>query len=195
MVKENETLAEFVKRRMEELGVTAKALCEEFNIGYQTQKNIRKGKSLRDSTKELLARALQCSIGDINEALSNTPHPLRKEAAKPEGQAGKMTGAKRGVPIKMEVIDKLEEMVQEQYPDEEPAAVFKPDPMPEDDFPVYRSVYDEDREEGARNYRKHLKAMVLKVMGQGIPGQDTLEDVYADIGIALVKELNSYEAE
>lgn len=188
MVKKGETLAEFVKRRTEELKVTASQLCDEFGIGWATQANIRKGKSLRDSTKELLARALQCSIGDINEALSNTPHPLRKEAEKPEG-------VHKQVPIKMEVIDKLEEMVKDQYPEEEPAEVFKPDPKPEDDFPVYHSVYDEDREEGARNYRKHLKAMVLKVMAEGIPGKDTLEDVYADIGIALVKELNSYEAE
>lgn len=190
------TLSEFISQRMAELGIAYREILDA-GVGSMTLQRIKKGESvnIKDVTKQKLARALQCSIGDINEALSNTPHPFRKEAAKPEGQAGKMTGVTKQVPIKMEVIDKLEEMVQEQYPDAEPAEVFKPDPMPEDDFPVYRSVYDEDREEGARNYRKHLKAMVLKVMGQGIPGQDTLEDVYADIGIALVKELNSYEAE
>ena len=73
--------------------------------------------------------------------------------------------------------------------DEEPAEVFKTDEPEEKPFPVYHSVYEEDRQEGEERYKQKLRDMCLRIFSSGIPGVHTMEKIYADIGYALVKEL------
>jgi hypothetical protein len=76
---------------------------------------------------------------------------------------------------------------------EEPAETFDTD-EPEEEaeemaFPVYHSVYEEDRLEGEERYKQKLRDMCLRIFASGVPGVHTMEKIYADIGYALVKEL------
>ncbi len=173
-------LSEFVKKRRDELGLTWNDILDA-GIANNTFRNIVNEKQLivKPVTVEKLARLLKCSPGEIQACLAETPNPLRKEAERPEGQAGISITAK-GKAVKKEAPapDPV---------DEEPAEVFQPEP--EMDFPEYHSAYQEERDAGAEEYKAKLRKMVLQIMAEGIPGQDTLSDVYADVGIALVKEL------
>lgn len=103
------TLNEFINKRCAELGITRTQLLDRGNLSWATLSNIGKGVKITTVTKEKLARGLQCTIGDINACLTDEPNPLRKEAATPEGRAGKQYEPK-GV---MATVDKLEKMVSE----------------------------------------------------------------------------------
>ncbi len=169
-------LSEFIATKNKELGLKW-ADYQAAGIGAQTYYNIMhdKQRSMQPATMEKLALVLKCCKGDIQASIADTPNPLRKEAEKREGVIGKKS-AKKEMPAPDPV-------------DEEPAEVFQPEPEPEMDFPEYHSPYQEERDAGAEEYKAKLREMVLKIMAEGIPGQDTLSDVYADVGIALVKEL------
>ncbi len=176
------TLSEFVKKRREELGITWADIWDA-GIANNTFRNIVNEKQLtiKPVTVEKLAKLLKCSPGEIQACLAETPNPLRKEAERPEGQAGISVTAKakqKSVETEAPAPDPV---------DEEPAEVFQPEP--EMDFPEYHSPYQEERDAGAEEYKAKLREMVLRIMAEGIPGQDSLSDVYADVGIALVKEL------
>lgn len=110
---QHETLKEFMNRRMAELGLGYKALTNA-GIGGQTMHNINHCIPFRmtEGTKSKLATVLQCSIGDINAALAVTTQttPFGEEVTK--------------VPVKMQetssvmkTVDKLEQMVEEDYPE------------------------------------------------------------------------------
>ena len=179
------TLAEFCKKRKEELGLTWNDIVDG-GIAQYTFSMIASGKQLtmKPATMEKLARLLKCTMGDIQACMSETPNPLRKEAEKPEGQAG----------ISITVKPKKKPKPEAPAPDpEEPTEVFEPD-EPEEEaeemaFPVYHSVYEEDRQEGEERYKQKLRDMCLRIFASGIPGVHTMEKIYADIGYAIVKEL------
>ena len=64
-------LWEFVEKRMRELGMTRYDLETEHDIAYATVQRLKAGSTnIKDSTKQKLALALQCTIGDINAAIS-----------------------------------------------------------------------------------------------------------------------------
>ena len=100
-------LSEFYKERMaanpeltrgklvDEIGSTTV-----YAIQHDVPRNFRK------STLQKLAELWKCSIGDIQACLAEIPNPLRKEAEKPEGQAGVIITAKEEKSKKNEV-DKL----------------------------------------------------------------------------------------
>ena len=173
-------LSEFIKKRKEELKLTWHDFADA-GLGSQTMHNLNNDKqvSIKPVTKEKLATVLQCSQGDIQACLAEM-NPLKKVVI------SKKSLAKQKHP---EV-----DTVKEPAPDpEEPAEVFRPEEPTDELFPVYHSPYDAEREEGAKEYRQKLRDMVLRVMASGRAGEDTLGDVYTDIGIALVKELVSYD--
>ena len=179
------TLAEFMKKRREELGLSWNDIIDG-GIANNTWCNVVNGQQLtvKAATMERLARLLKCTIGELQACMAETPNPLRAEAARPEGNAGISITAKAKKKPKPEAP----------APDpEEPAEVFRPEEPTDELFPVYHSPYDAEREEGAKEYRQKLRDMVLRVMASGRAGEDTLGDVYTDIGIALVKELVSYD--
>lgn len=207
-------LSEFVKKRRENLGLKWSDISDA-GIGAQTWHNIThdKQKSIKFGTMQKLVKLFQCSIGDIQECMAELPNPLRKEAEKPEGNAGiGITAKYKKKKTVMETVDKLEEIMKKEHPeevekimkekpyvtpepDEEPAEVFQPEPETEKPYlPEYKSVYEEDRLEGEQRYRQKLKDMVLKIFVSGAPDIHTMEKIYADIGYALVKELVNDEA-
>ena len=177
------TLAEFCKKRKEELGLTWNDIVDG-GIAQYTFSMIASGKQLtmKPATMEKLARLLKCTMGDIQACMAEIPNPLRKEAEKPEGQAGASITAKPKKKAKPEAPAPDPK-------DEEPAEVFKTDEPEDEEFPVYRSVYEEDRLEGEERYKQKLRDMCLRIFSSGIPGVHTMEKIYADIGYALVKEL------
>ena len=180
------TLAEFMKKRREELGLSWNDIIDG-GIANNTWCNLVNGKQLtvKPATMEKLARLLDCTKGDLQSCMAETPNPLRKEAERPEGTAG----------ISIMAKPKKKPKPEAPAPDpkgEEPAEVFQQDAEPEDDemaFPVYHSVYEEDKQEGEERYKQKLRDMCLRIFSSGVPGVHTMEKIYADIGYALVKEL------
>ena len=185
------TLAEFVKKRREELGVTWNDIIDG-GIANNTWCNIVNGKQLtvKPVTMEKLARVLKCTIGELQACMAETPNPLRAEAERPEGNAGISITAKPKKKPKPEAPAPDPK-------DEEPAVVFRTDEsepeVAEMSFPVYHSVYEEDRQEGEERYKQKLRDMCLRIFASGVPGVHTMEKIYADIGYALVKELAARE--
>ena len=136
------------------------------------------------ATREKLATVLKCSQGEIQACMAEVPNPLRAEAEKPEGNAG----------ISITVRPKKKPKPESPAHDpEEPAETFDTDEpdeeADEEPFPVYHSVYEEDRQEGEERYKQKLRDMCLRIFASGVPGVHTMEKIYADIGYALVKEL------
>ena len=181
------TLSEFVKKRKEELKLTWNDILDG-GIANNTFSNIMNGKQLtmKPATMGKLARVLKCTIGELQACMAEVPNPLREEAERPEGNAGISITAGAGKSKK-----KTEPAPDPE--DEEPAEVFETD-EPEEEaeemaFPVYHSVYEEDRLEGEERYKQKLRDMCLRIFATGVPGTHTMKDVYADIGYALVKEL------
>lgn len=179
------TLSEFVKKRKEELKLTWNDILDG-GIANNTFSNIMNGKQLtmKPVTMEKLARVLKCTIGELQACMAEVPNPLREEAERPEGQAGISITAKK-VKIKKDEVEKL--MREKPY-------VTAPDPeesteAEEEPFPVYHSVYEEDRQEGEERYKQKLRDMCLRIFASGVPGVHTMGKIYADIGYALVKEL------
>lgn len=177
------TLAEFMKKRREDLGLTWNDIIDG-GIANNTWCNVVNGKQLtvKPATMERLARLLKCTIGELQACMAETPNPLRAEAEKPEGNAG------------ISIMAKPKKKPKPETPapdpkDEEPAEVFQADEPEEKPFPVYHSVYEEDRQEGEERYKQKLRDMCLRIFSSGIPGTHTMKDIYADIGYAIVKEL------
>ncbi len=179
------TLGEFIKKRKEELNLKWKDF-EDAGVSSQTISCIinNKQKSIMPATREKLANVLQVSQGDIQACMAEAPNPLRAEAERPEGNAG----------ISITAKPKKKPKPEAPAPDpEEPAETFEVD-EPEEEaeemaFPVYHSVYEEDRQEGEERYKQKLRDMCLRIFSSGVPGTHTMKDIYADIGYALVKEL------
>ena len=184
-------LSEFIKKRKEELKLTWHDFADA-GLGSQTMHNLNNDKqvSIKPVTKEKLATVLQCSQGDIQACLAEM-NPLKKVVISKKSLAKQKHPE---VDTMKEVMEEKPYVAPEPEPDpEEPAEVFSPEEPTDELFPVYHSPYDAEREEGAKEYRQKLRDMVLRVMASGRAGEDTLGDVYTDIGIALVKELVSYD--
>ena len=184
-------LSELIKKRKEELGLTW-ADFDDAGIHCNTLSNLLNDKQggIKPATQEKLALVLKVDKGVLQACIAEM-NPLKKIVV------NKKSLAKQKHPeadTTKEVMEEKPYVAPEPEPDpEEPAEVFSPEEPTDELFPVYHSPYDAEREEGAKEYRQKLRDMVLRVMASGRAGEDTLGDVYTDIGIALVKELVSYD--
>ena len=182
------TLAEFMKKRREELGLSWNDIIDG-GIANNTWCNIVNGKQLtvKPATMERLARLLKCTIGDIQACMAEMPNPLRKEAEKPEGQAGASITAEAGKNKKDEVDKLMREKPFTPAPDpEEPALALRAEPEVDIMFPVEEPA--EEPEETLEEFKQRLKMMCLKEMTTA----DTYEpsaQVFMHIGKRLVEEL------
>ena len=149
---QQENLKEFMNRRMAELGLGYKDVANA-GIGAQTFQNIRQGVpfKMQDVTKQKLAALLKCSIGDINAALANT------DAVTPFGE---VVIKEKPQPSVMETVDRLEEMVQEQYPEE--AAAEEPEDMPGIPEPVADKTKPKTKKIDSADIAAPKKVKVLK---------------------------------
>ena len=135
-------------------------------------------RNFRKSTLQKLAEMWKCSIGDIQACLAEMPNPLRKEAEKPEGQAGTSITAKAGKNKKDEVDKLMREKPFAPAPDPE-----EPEPDVDIMFPVEEPA--EEPEETLEEFKARMKDMCLyefSVCGN-------LEEAKILIAEAVLKEL------
>ena len=177
-------LSEFIKKRLEELGKNRSWLVNFGDIEWSTLSNIDKGRGISKETQEKLASALGCTQGDIQACLAEQ-NPLKNVVVNKKSLA--KTNAKKTVPAP-------------DPKDEEPAEVFQTEPeeLPFTEEPEVDMMFPEpeataEPEETAKQYRHKLHNMVFKVMVSSMLLECAKEDIFTDIGIALVKELASYE--
>ena len=153
------TLHDFINKRLEELGMKRSDLVEKFDINWNTLTDIRLGKGIRDATKQKLALALKCSIGDIQACLAAAA-PKKKEVSV------------------METVDKLEQMVKEEHP--EAVSKEEPDLM----FPAETPEPEESLEE----FKELMRMMCLREFA-AVGGDVGLSAAYEAIARNLLQEL------
>ena len=72
-------LWDFIEKRMHELGLTRYDLEMDYDIPYATMQRAKAGSTnFKEATKQKFALALQCSVGDINAAISGSAPELPK---------------------------------------------------------------------------------------------------------------------
>ena len=201
-------LWEFIQARSAALGIKSDQLADDFDIAPITMYRIKQCRPIREETKQKLARALKCCIGDINAAY-----------------AGTMPVIKDGEPSVMKTVGKLEQMIEEDYPElsttkakktkqKTPLRAIKSDPPPNEKWPedppeeqpsqtpelpmtilpdsVYQKQLEAARQEGAAEYRQKLKDIclralvkvpILNVSGEtpiGMAGRAVMEELLKD---------------
>ena len=182
-------LSDFIKKRLAELGKNRSWLINSGDLDWSTLSNIDKGMTIRKVTQEKLARALQCSMGDIQQCLMEQ-NPLKDVVVSKKALA-KMK------PSVMETVDKLEAMIKEEpyvTPEPEPAEVFQadePEVEPVDMmFPVETEVETDNRitrEVAEECYKRKLKDKVGKILTNSTHA--LTDSVKQEIGVMLLQEL------
>ena len=194
-------LWDFIEKRMHELGLTRYDLEMDYDIPYATMQRAKAGSTnFKEATKQKFALALQCSVGDINAAISGSAPELPK--MDPDVIIGNMISdkiteaiEKAGAPEapKNEPIKK--ERQKERWPEDPPEEKKTPPPdyvdaaiysatQPPDVFGIKRA-----RREAVAEYKQKLKdiciAAYLDVPKLNVTG----ETATGYIGRALMKEL------
>lgn len=201
----NETLNQFINRRMAELGLGYKDMYNA-GIGAQTLVNIRNGKvGLQAVTKEKLARVLQCSQGDIQNAIANTDEvtPFGEVVVK-EKQPSVM---ETDYPELKCYEDKTKEQsegspaVPENTPGEPEPESNKTKPEQKKitvtDIPKQKKVKilkqaiaaAEEPAMTAEQYRRRLKDLCLQELAETDPFDTDTTALFAVVGMKLLKEL------
>lgn len=184
------TLSEFIKKRLDELGMKRSNLINDYDLAWSTLSNIDHDKPINKVTQEKLAKALRCSQGDIQKCLAEMPSPFRKEATKPEGLAGISITAKK-VKIKKDEVEKL--MREKPYvtaPDpEEPTEVFETD-EPEPEVDMMFPVEEVEPKETLAEFKARLTQILLEEM---LVTESSLTSlVLQKFGKRVVEELKSH---
>ena len=197
-------LWDFIEKRMHELGLTRYDLEMDYDIPYATMQRAKAGSTnFKEATKQKFALALQCSVGDINAAISGSAPELPKmEPDEPDAEIGSVnlsgiteaTGKAGALDApKSEPVKK--ERQKERWPEDPPEEKKTPPPdyvdaaiysatQPPDVFGIKRA-----RREAVAEYKQKLKdiciAAYLDVPKLNITGETTI----GYIGRALMKEL------
>lgn len=202
-------LWDFIEKRMHELGLTRYDLEMDYDIPYATMQRAKAGSTnFKEATKQKFALALQCSVGDINAAISGSAPELPKmEPEEPDavigginlsditeatGKAGALE-APKNEPAKKGTAKK--ERQKERWPEDPPEEKKTPPPDYVDDA-IYSATEPPDvfgikraRREAVAEYKQKLKdiciAAYLDVPKINITG----ETATGYIGRALMKEL------
>ena len=180
------TLSEFIKKRLDELGMKRSNLINDYDLAWSTLSNIDHDKPINKVTQEKLAKALQCSQGDIQACMAEQ-NPLKSVIVNKKSLA--KLNAKKEAPAP-------------DPKDEEPAEVFQTDePNVDMMFPAEPEAEEEEQAEytlsevktveqmALNDYQQKLRDLAWRIFTSGVPGVHTMEKIYADIGYALVKEL------
>jgi len=152
-------LWDFIDSRLKTLGRNEAWLIDH-GIAAMTVNRIKAGGTVLDGTKQKIAKALGCTIGDINEALS------KREEPKVNVPVGEIE------PEVKEVLDDFMENGQAKIP----AGRIKWFP----DQPVVQFSVD--------GYKDHLKNKLLKMMLAGMEFA-SVSDLYREFGQAVVREI------
>lgn len=89
--------------------MTAYKLQKDYDVPWSTIQRIKAGKPITTPSKQKLALALSCSMGDINAAIAQVKAPEENETGKESEDSV------------MAAVDELEKIVKEDFPDGVPA--------------------------------------------------------------------------
>lgn len=199
-------LWDFIEKRMHELGLTRYDLEMDCDIPYATMQRAKAGSTnFKEATKQKFALALQCSVGDINAAISGSAPELSKiEPDEPDAEIGgvnlsgitEATGkagaleAPKNEPAKKGTAKK--ERQKERWP-EDPPEEQKTQPaeipmtiLPD---PVYYKQLAAARQEAVAEYRQRLKDACLQALAEAPEVIATPETSYSRIGKRVLTEL------
>ena len=176
-------LSEFIRKRLEELGKNRSWLINSGDLDWSTLSNIDKGMTIRKVTQEKLARALQCSMGDIQQCLMEQ-NPLKDVIVNKKSLAKQKKTEDDVVKTVMEEKPYITPM-----PDESP---FTDEPELEEDmmFPVETEEQMDNRitrEVAEAMYKRKLKDMVGKILTNSTHA--LTDSVKQEIGVMLLQEL------
>lgn len=184
-------LWDFVEKRMHELGLTRYDLEMDHDVPYATMQRIKSGfTGFKEVTKQKLALALQCSVGDINAAISGT-------VAEPTGS--KENAAESEPPKKVKVIKEARKEETSQK-NERPKERWPEDPPDEASGQKGEVMYserevDEICKKRINEYKQQLKDLSLKTLTSVPKLNVSGETPYGIVGRALIEKLLEGEAE
>lgn len=197
-------LWDFIEKRMHELGLTRYDLEMDYDIPYATMQRAKAGStSFKEATKQKFALALQCSVGDINAAISGSaPELVRMEPDEQDVIVGNMICDKITEAIekagaleapKNEPIKK--ERQKERWPEDPPEekktqppdyvdAMLYAQTVPPDIFGIKRAC-----QRAVAEYRQRLKDACLQALAEAPEVIATPETSYSRIGKRVLTEL------
>ena len=199
-------LWDFIEKRMHELGLTRYDLEMDYDIPYATMQRAKAGSTnFKEATKQKFALALQCSVGDINAAISGSAPELTKiEPDDPGVIVGNMIcdkiteaiekagalEAPKNEPAKKE--QRKKERQKERWPEDPPEEQKTPPaeiPMTILPDSVYYKQLAAARQEAVAEYRQRLKDACLQALAEAPEVIATPETYYSRIGKRVLTEL------
>ena len=168
------SLWEFIQKRCELKNIKPFDLVDE-GISSASLYRMQDGGTPGERIKNKLSAALGCSIGEINEVISQT------DQTTPFGEPVKKIKKKESV---METVDKLEKMVSEkpyvtpEPADEEPAEVFTEEPETDTDSMVL----------AVEEYKEQWRNKIIKQLTEADLAT-TVEEFWREIGKEFAKEV------
>lgn len=156
-------LYDFITKRCNELGTTFYKVADEQGISAIVQQRIRLNGQIKPVTIEKLARGLQCSQGEIQAALAETPNPLREETTRVEGTH--KDAVEKKAPVKWHEDKKADDIA-----------------LPDKPLPVQKLNSSEEE------YKLRLKNKLLKRIAKAAIN-DEMASVYLDFGYEVAQEL------
>ena len=166
------SLWEFIQKRCELKNIKPFDLVDE-GISSASLYRLQDGGTPGERIKNKLSAALGCSIGEINEAISQT------DQTTPFGETVKKTKKKESV---METVDKLEEMIKEK-------PYVTPDPADEEPAEVFTEETDTDSMVLAvEEYKEQWRNKIIKQLTEADLAT-TVEEFWREIGKEFAKEV------
>lgn len=203
-------LWDFVRKRMNELGLSQYDLEMDHDIPYATMQRIKAGSTnFKEVTKQKLALALKCSIGDINSAIYDIQN-IKPDREEGEDLSDKVyeseQSAKEETPEPaLKLKDKaVKRKAEKQQTVKTKPRIIKDSPPPKEKWPVDPPEETPDRKgevmfterevdeickKRLNEYKQKLKDLCLKTFA-GIPQLNvTGETPIGLVGRAIMKEL------
>ena len=161
------TLSEFVNKRLKDLGKNRNWLVNYCDLEWSTLSNIDKGMTIRKVTQEKLAKALECSQGDIQACMAEQ-NPLKN------------------VIVNKKSLAKLNAKKEAPAPDSE-------DEQPKN-IEVKAELLVHSNSAGRRALLQELKDMLVQASAEMRLGEDELDDMYAAFGWAVARLIAAEDA-
>ena len=168
------SLWKFIENKLAEMGKDERWLEDECGFTGYMLPRIRSGGTIQNATKQKLAKAFKCSIGDVNAAIA--------ERDLPEPKAELLTGetTMKEATSKMKVpADNIK-----WYPDQDAIDTPQSGPVAVITEPKV-TVLDVEA------YKQKLKNVILQQVYTFDDTAYDIEDLFGQIGKALMKELMS----
>ena len=190
------SLHSFIERRRKELGMTQEQLEERSSVSHMTFIRIKAGGQIMPGTKQRLAEALQCTIGDLQAAIAEQDvEPLGQDQQPAELKAEDVNWKAREK-AEQDAVAKAVQAETEAYaePEEKEKVLFVPHSK-QDDVLATAELIEKTDQLSRRRYRQELKDLLLEAAANNTLGEHELGDMYADFGWAVVNKMAAEEIE